>query len=351
MTKVGLRGRPKAEVRLSPDDRRALEALVADSPEGPKSMAVRARIVLLAGAGTNNDKIAEQLGTNQSTVVKWRKRYLQRGIAGLRDDPRSGAPRTISDKKVQQVVWRTLTSSPRGSSVWSSRELAAALSVSPSSVVRIWDMYGLKPWLSGQLEPFSGDEQSGQPYDLAGVLIAPPDYAFAVYGDGPQAGRTAQQRAAPSKSVAAGQPDVTELLAGLAACVRDSPSELAQGNRLSPLLRKFVNEIDAAIPAEQLVHILIAGGAFDAARRHVQRSPNFSAHRAPSVAVWLHEVQRRIVALATGPQSRAGTRTLLDLSRQLLEHAESETSAGVPLLWTKSSQAVLASRMKYWRHS
>lgn len=99
------RGRPKALLTVSDEDR---EVLVRWSkrPKSPHSIAQRARIVLLAADGLSNNEVADKVGCNQATVVKWRKRFLERGLGGLPDDPRPGAPRSITDDDVEAVIVR-----------------------------------------------------------------------------------------------------------------------------------------------------------------------------------------------------------------------------------------------------
>ncbi|MGB0096044.1 MAG: helix-turn-helix domain-containing protein, partial [Solirubrobacteraceae bacterium] len=55
-------------------------------------MVERARIVLAAARGMTGRQIAGEVGCSLPTVVKWRGRYAEHGIEGLRDVPRSGAP-------------------------------------------------------------------------------------------------------------------------------------------------------------------------------------------------------------------------------------------------------------------
>ena len=90
-------------------------------PKTPMSVAQRARIVLLAADGLSNNAVADKVGVNQATVVKWRKRYLAAGVDGLIDEPRPGAPRTITDEAVEAVVVRTLEDAPTDATHWSTQ--------------------------------------------------------------------------------------------------------------------------------------------------------------------------------------------------------------------------------------
>ena len=64
----------------------------------------------------SNNAVADKVGVNQATVVKWRKRYLAAGVGGLIDEPRPGAPRTITDgpsKRSWSAPWKTRRPTPR----------------------------------------------------------------------------------------------------------------------------------------------------------------------------------------------------------------------------------------------
>jgi transposase len=104
---------------------------------------MRARIVLSCQAGYSNRDSAKRLKVAPQTVGKWRARFLSHGIEGLTDQPRSGAPRSISDVLVQAVLAKTLYEKPPNAARWSSRRLAAILGVSQSTVLRIWRTFEL----------------------------------------------------------------------------------------------------------------------------------------------------------------------------------------------------------------
>jgi transposase len=107
------------------------------------TLSLRARIVLSSRHGRSNRDVARRLGVTVQTVGKWRRRFLEHGAAGLLDQPRSGAPRSISDGVVEAVLTMTLHEMPAGAPRWSSRRLAAAVGVSQSTVLRIWRAFGL----------------------------------------------------------------------------------------------------------------------------------------------------------------------------------------------------------------
>ncbi len=91
-----------------------------------QALALRARIILQSAEGNSDQAVASALGTTRATVGKWRRRFLHKGCDGLLDEPRPGAPRSVSDEDVERVVVRTLESLPRGATQWSRQSMARA---------------------------------------------------------------------------------------------------------------------------------------------------------------------------------------------------------------------------------
>ena len=129
-------GRPLAQLELSEEERSTLTRWT-QRPKTAQALALRARIVLRSAEGLSNQSVATQLGVNHETVGKWRARFVRKRLAGLMDEPRPGAPRTIADQAVERVVTLTLESKPANATHWSTRSMAAASGLSQSAVSRI----------------------------------------------------------------------------------------------------------------------------------------------------------------------------------------------------------------------
>jgi transposase len=117
--------------------------LWARSRRGARALSLRARIVLGCQLGRSNREVARQLGVTSQTVGKWRTRFVTRRLAGLVDEPRSGAPRSISDALVEAVLTKTLHEQPPDASRWSSRRLAHEMGISQRAVLRIWRAFDI----------------------------------------------------------------------------------------------------------------------------------------------------------------------------------------------------------------
>ena len=137
-------GRPKKLLQISDADREKLE-LISRRSKSSQALANRARIVLHCAMGMSNSDIAAKLNVTAATVGKWRERFRKRGMDGLLDEPRVGAPRTIKDEQIEAVVTKTLDSMPAQGTHWSTRLMAQEMGMTQNAIVRIWHAFGLQP--------------------------------------------------------------------------------------------------------------------------------------------------------------------------------------------------------------
>src|SRR5215510_507474 len=137
-------GRPTKPLNVTPEEKEKL-SMLARRPKTSQAMAIRARIVLGCSEGLSNRDVAKRLRITGATVCKWRERFRVNRLEGLLDEPRPGAPRSITDKRVEAVVTKTLESMPASSTHWSTRLMANKVGLSQTAIVRIWHGFGLRP--------------------------------------------------------------------------------------------------------------------------------------------------------------------------------------------------------------
>ncbi len=130
-----MRGPQPAKIELSASEKQELEMLTRRHSSA-QQLVLRARIVLLANAGKNNEQIARELNITVDTARLWRKRWLGfqkvpqaelRVSERLEDAPRPGKPATITAEQVCQIValaCETPAESERPISQWTGREIA-----------------------------------------------------------------------------------------------------------------------------------------------------------------------------------------------------------------------------------
>src|SRR3984885_15645147 len=270
-------GRPKAPLIVSDDERGKLKTW-ASRPKSSQRLAIRARIVLACAEGRDNQDVASRLGVSIATVGKWRKRFLEDRLEGLADEPRPGAPRTITDAMVEEVVTKTLEEKPKTATHWSTRGMAQAVGLSQSAIVRVWHAFGLKPHLS---ETF---KLSTDPYfvekvrDVVGLYMSPPENAIVLSVD-EKSQVQALDRTQPVLPMTPGQVErgthdyvrngTTSLFAALDVATGKVIGRCHRRHRHQEFVR-FLDEIDTAVPAEDgvTVHLVM---------------DNYATHKTPAV--------------------------------------------------------------------
>ena len=150
----------------------------------PQKLVWRARIVLMWAAGAGVTAIVRALGKTKRTAYRWRDRYLERGIEGLkRDARRPGRKKPLEAAMIARVVEMTLHKKPPAGTHWSARKLAKAVGLSHTSVQRIWAAHGLKPHLTKTFKLSNDKQFVAKVTDVVGLSLDPPERALVLSVD------------------------------------------------------------------------------------------------------------------------------------------------------------------------
>ncbi|PWD42771.1 IS630 family transposase [Gordonia paraffinivorans] len=172
---------PSSALVLDDDARAVLESWIRSRTVG-SGLVERARIVLSVAAGKGTTVTARELSVSRPTVIKWRDRFIEHGVEGLHDEPRSGRPKTIDDA---EIIAATLEPPPARLAVthWSTRLLAAELGVGDATVARAWRRYGIKPWRRQTFKFSTDPELEAKVRDVVGLYLNPPTNAVVLCVD------------------------------------------------------------------------------------------------------------------------------------------------------------------------
>src|SRR3984893_8640547 len=291
-------GRPKQALILTEEERNRLQSLAHRARSQPL-LARRARVVLACGEGLDNQSVARKLRVSLGMVGKWRARFLKARLEGLYDEPRPGAPRTVSDEQVEQVVIETLESTPRGETHWSTRGLAKATGLSRMTISRIWRAFGLQPHRTDTFKLSPDPWLIEKVRDIVGLYMNPPDHALVLCVD-EKSQIQALDRTQPLLPLRPGQLErrthdykrhgTTSLFAALELKTRRVIAQLQRRHR-SAELRKFLDVIEAHVPAALDVHIILDNyGTHKTAmiRKWFAKRPRFHVHFTPTDGSWIN---------------------------------------------------------------
>src|SRR3954447_2145091 len=198
-------GRPKAVVVVTDQERRELVRLTKRTHVN-RLLAFRARLVLACASAATDTVVARRHHTTNATVGKWRRRFIDRRLDGLYDEPRVGAPRTISDEEVEAVIVKTLETTPPGATHWSTRTMAAKAGMSHAMISRIWQTFGLQPHVTRSFKLSPDPQLIAKIRDVVGLYMHPPQNAV-VFAVDEKSQIQALQRAQPILPMDLGRPE------------------------------------------------------------------------------------------------------------------------------------------------
>jgi transposase len=350
-------GRPKPALVLEPAEREQLERW-AGRPKTEQRLALRSRIVLRCADGLDNEEVAAGLGVNAKTVSKWRRRFVERRLDGLADEARPGAPRTVLDEKVEEVVRRTLEEQPVGATHWSTRSLAARVGVSPATVGRIWRAFGLKPHLVETFKISTDPLFVERVRDVVGLYLDPPERALVLCVD-EKSQIQALDRSQPLLPILPGTParmshdykrnGTTSLCAAL---------DIASGKVIGGLharhraleFKKFLDRLDQEVPAELELHLILDNYATHKTptiKRRLLRHPRFVLHFVPKGASWLNLVERWFAELTTKLLRRGVHRSVAELNADIRNWLAHWNENPRPYVWVKTADEILSNLARY----
>jgi len=309
--------------------------------------------VLLAADGFPNQEIAQLLDMSRATVGKWRQRFLDRGIGGLYDEVRPGAPRSVSDEQVAEVVHKTLNSRPAEQTQWSVRTMAEEAGVSKDSVHRIWRAFGLQPHRQDHFKLSTDPFFVEKTHDIVGLYLNPPEHAMVLCVD-EKSQIQALERSQPMLPLGIGYVEgvthdyrrhgTTTLFAALDIQTGEVLTQCKPRHRHQEFLQ-FLRHIDSAVPPELDVHLVADNYAthkHGKVKRWLAQHPRFHLHFTPTYASWLNQVEIWFNIITQRAIRRGSFRHVKELIRRIERYADQWNSNATPFMWTATADSILA---------
>jgi transposase len=350
-------GRRKAELVLEEAERAQLIRW-ARRAKTAQYLALRAKIVLRCAEGGTNKQAAADLGVDESTVERWRARFITGRLEGLHDEPRPGRPPSILLDQVEDVVVATLETTPGKDTHWSRSSMARRTGLSKSTIGRIWKKFDLKPHLQDSFKLSTDPFFVEKVVDVAGLYHNPPEKAVVLCVD-EKSQIQALDRSQPVLPMMPGMPErrthdylrhgITSLFAAFNIADGTVISELHRRHRAIEF-RKFLARIDKAVPAGLDVHLVCDNYATHSTpeiRAWLARHPRFRVHFTPTGSSWMNQVERWF-GLLTDKLIRRGVHTSVRaLENDIKAWITTWNDNPRPFAWTKTADEILASLAGY----
>jgi transposase len=350
-------GPTAAVVELTDDERTQLLSWTRRSTSA-NAVATRSRIVLAAAEGLGNTAVAAKVGVEVGTARKWRARFLAERLQGLLDEPRPGRPRTVTDEQVEAVITRTLETTPRDATHWSTRSLASEMGLSQSAVSRIWRAFGLAPHRQDSWKLSKDPQFIDKVRDVVGLYLDPPEAAVVLCVD-EKSQIQALDRTAPVLPMMPGTParashdyvraGTSSLYAALNITSGAVISSLHARHRAIEF-KSFLQKIDKEVPAEYAVHVVLDNASTHktpAVKRWLLTHPRFVLHFTPTSSSWLNLVERWFGELTTKKLQRGTHRSVRALNADIRDWIKTWNDNPRPYVWTKTADQILDSIARY----
>lgn len=344
-------GRPKEPVMLSEEEREQLNG-IANSRSLPHGLVRRARIVLLAADGMPNRAIAERLDLSPQMVCKWRKRYLQQGLAGLHDELRPGRPRTISDEAVAMLVRKTIETKPQDGTHWTIRAVAKDTELSRPAVHRIWRAFGLQPHRQRHFKLSTDPFFVEKVRDIAGLYLKPPDKAMVLCVD-EKSQIQALDRTQPMLPMGLGYVEgvthdyvrhgTTTLFAALDIATGQVLTCCKNRHRHQEYLQ-FLKQVDANVPPDMEVHLVVDNYSthkHSSVKRWLAAHPRYQVHYTPTYASWLNQVEIWFNIITQKAIRRGTFRSVKALTANIEQFVSQYNRNSHPFVWTATADSIL----------
>jgi putative transposase len=337
-------------VTLQPPQRGQLENLAA-SRSLPHALVCRARVVLMAAKGMPNVAIAQHVGMTRETVGKWRKRFVERGIAGLHDELRPGRPRTVSDEKVAALIKKTLETTPSDGTHWSCRRMAKETGLSKATVQRIWNAFMVQPHRHKHFKLSNDPFFVEKVRDIVGLYLNPPDNAMVLCVD-EKSQIQALERTQPLLPMGMGYVEgvthdylrhgTTTLFAALDIANGQVIAQCKKRHRHQEFLG-FLRRIEASVPKDLDVHLVIDNYATHKhakVRNWLATRPRYTVHYTPTYSSWLNQVEIWFNIITQRAIRRGTFRSVRQLIEKIDLFVGNYNQHSTPFAWTATADSI-----------
>ena len=319
----------------------------------PARLVQRARIVLAAAEGRENQDIAAELGCTRRTVGTWRNRFAEQGLAGIeKDAPRGGRPRSVRAAHEAEILRKTTQETPPCATQWSTRTMAAAVGVSERTVRRVWQDNRLQPHRTKNYKVSNDPLFVEKLVDVVGLYLDPPEHALVLSCD-EKSQIQALDRTQKSLPMFPGRlKTLTHDYKRNGTTTLFAAIELADGRIIAECMPrhrhqewiKFLKKIDAETPPELDLHLIVDNYSthkHPKVRNWLRRHKRFHIHFIPTSSSWLNVIERWFRDITQNRIRKGVFRSVQQLEQAIRDYIAHHNANPTRFVWTKKAEDIL----------
>jgi len=344
--------RPTKAFIISDSDLAILKNLAA-SPATRQGLAIRARILQLSIEGLTLDEIKEETGASHPTVIAWRKRFREHGMAGLEDSPRSGRPTTLDEKTIEKVIKMTVEQIPQEATFWSERLMAKYAGISTSRVRKIWASADLRPHRVKNFKNSNDPNFVEKVSDVVGLYMNPPINAVVMSID-EKTQIQALERTQRMLPLVEGKTETrthdykrngtASLYAAFDIASGEVIGKLTDKHRAREFIQ-FITQVEAKVDAGLDLHMIIDNSSTHKTKEvndWLANHPRVRFHFTPTSASWLNAVEQWFAQLEKRSLRRNGFHSVQELKKEITRHIKAHNKySAKPFIWKKPAAEIL----------
>lgn len=347
--------KPLPQIELTKDEKKTLNRII-NKRTSPQGLVTRARIVMLANKNVSTDDIMSALSISRTTVVKWRRSFINKRLEGLSDAPRPGRKPVYNHDVVTKLISKTLEQ-PEHATNWSTREMAKEFGMGHMTVHRIWKKNELKPHLSKTFK-YSNDKLLEEKIiDVVGLYLDPPENAIVLSVD-EKSSIQALDRTQPLLPL---KPHHIErrthdykrhgtatLFAALDTATGEVIGKCYKRHRHQEFIN-FLNLLNRNVPKEKQVHVITDNYSthkHEKVKRWFNRHKRFHIHFTPTSASWMNQIETWFSILQRKQIKRGVFISVKDLIEKIEAFIEQYNKNPNPFKWVKDAQEIISKAKK-----
>jgi transposase len=343
-------------IRLYGGQRRALQKIAARQSE-TAGVARRARVVLWSADGVAAHEIATRLDLSAEAVSRIRRRFLEGGIEGLAERPKTGRKdHALSPETVETIVQLALSPPPAGRTRWTTRLLGKKVGITSGAVSKVLRREGIKPHLVRTYKVSRDPEFASKVTDIVGLYLNPPEHAVVLSVDEKTSIQALErtQRPLPLRSGRATchthdykRHGVLDLYAALDLATGNVTHRISESHTAADFLT-FMNKVVRAYPQQEL-HVILDNSSTHGTpevKKWLCDHPCVHFHYTPTSASWLNQVEGWFGILAKQSLFVTDFQSKKALRDHLRDYLRSWNRNPTPFEWTKPARAIIRSHRR-----